>query len=218
MVYTLMSHPEAHDVAANIVNSPITNWLHYHTEAVLPYLPDEDEPKENATLLDWRASKLPRYAGSHSGKYEFKDRPDEGFENGQEGGPPHQNHRWLPLANSAANLEITPITGAEYHAFGRGWNQWAIQAQQHYSFLERLEHDKLDMYWTGNKDGIWNMQFDRYNLNFLAIWGRSVNMMSVTGDDEGALTVDIPRALKRRKPPSFHVQRRNADTLSSLPC
>ena len=205
-----MAHPEAHAVGANIVNSPLTNWLHYHTEAVLPYLPDETVPKHSRkerNVTSWRASDLPRYAGSHSDKWElveFDKRPEKGWEIGSKQGAPYDGHRWLPMADSAANLAITPIAaGAQYDPFGHGLYQWHIAAQQHYSLLERLEQGATDKYWFGNKDGIWNMHYTRYNLNFIAMWGSSVNMMSILPDDERAITVDIPQALKRSESPQL---------------
>ena len=198
MVDTLLAHPEAHGVAANIVNSPLTHWLHYHSEAVLPYLPEsnQDDPRP---LTTWRASVLPRWSGYRTEIWEFPDRPDgRPFDIGEVGGPPSKNHRWLPMARTSENLMVTPIAaGREYNPFGRGWTEWTMAAQQHYSLLDNIEHENLGRYWAGNQEGIWNMQYTRYNLNFLAILGKSVRLMKVGGDDEESLTVTIPKALKR---------------------
>ena len=202
MVHTLLDHPEAHDVAANIINSPLAHWLHYHTEAILPYLPETTAPPPQNATKTWRASKLPRYPldANVADKWEFPKRPNGGFNISEKGGPPYKNHRWLPMEPTSENLMKTPVAaGAEYNAFGKGWVQWTMAAQQHYSLLEHMEKDTFDRYWAGNRDGIWNMQYSRYNLNFLAIWGSSVAMMDVVEDDEEALTVMIPKALKRRK-------------------
>ena len=171
MVDTLLAHPEAHGVAANIVNSPLTHWLHYHSEAVLPYLPlsNQDDPQP---LTTWRASVLPRWSGYRTEIWEFPDRPDgRPFDIGEVGGPPSRNHRWLPMARTSENLMVTPIAaGREYNPFGRGWTEWTMAAQQHYSLLDNIEHENL---------------------------GKSVKLMKVGGDDEESLTVTIPRALKR---------------------
>lgn len=59
----------------------------------------------------------------------------------------------------------------------------------------------MDRYWFGNEDGIWNMQYERYNLNFLAIWGRDASLETATGNDEGEYTVDFPKKYKRRECP-----------------
>ena len=199
MVHTLMDHPEAHDVAANIVNSPLTHWIHYHTEAILPYMPDTSN--FNGTTKDptsWRASDLQRFNGPTNDTWEFHDRPKGGFPVGSIGGPPSDGHRWLPMDPTSENLMKTPIAaGKAYDPWGKGWTEWTLAAQQHYSLLERLEREETGKYWAGNQEGIWNMQYTRYNLNFLAIWGKSVKMMGVAADDEDALTVTIPKALKR---------------------
>ena len=93
---------------------------------------------------------------------------------------------------------VTPsAAGRDYNPFGRGWSEWTMAAQQHYSLLDNLERGDLGKYRAGNQEGLWNMQYTRYNLNFLAIWGKSVKMMPVGGDDEDSLTVAIPWALKR---------------------
>ena len=43
------------------------------------------------------------------------------------------------------------------------------------------------------------MQYDRYNLNFLAVWGRDIAANPSGHDDEQDYTVEIPKRLKRRK-------------------
>lgn len=196
MVHSLMAHPEALDVAANIVNSPLTNWLHYHTNAVLPYLPDMKNAS-SPQLDDWRPSKLPKYDGELKDEWDFPNRPQP-FKVGEPGGPPFLNQRWLPLENTSENLLKTPIAkGNSYDPFGKGWLEWTMAAQQHYSLLDHMEKEDFGVYWAGNQDGIWNMQYGRYNLNFLAIWGKNVALGDVGSDDEQDLTVTIPKKLKR---------------------
>ena len=199
MVHTLMDHPEAHDVAANIINSPLTHWIHWHTEAILPYMPDTSNFNgTNDDPASWRASEMPRFEGPTNDTWQFYSRPQGGFQVGTPGGPPSNSHRWLPMAPTSENLMKSPIAaGGSYDPWGKGWTEWTLAAQQHYSLLDNLEKDQTTKYWAGNKDGIWNMQYTRYNLNFLAIWGKSVKMMGVAADDEDALTVTIPKALKR---------------------
>ena len=207
LTHSLMAHPEAHNMAANIVNSPIAHWLHFHTDAVRPWLPDPFPPAPPAdanNTLDWRPSALPRYPFTRSAKYKFPPVPGGGvgFEVGAPGGPPFMHHRWLPMENTPASMAWTPVAaGAEYNPFGRGLWEWTLAAQQHYSFFDHLEEGDLTPYWVGNGEGLWNFQYGRYNLNFLAIWGRNVAMMDIgTFDDEGSLTERIPWALKRREP------------------
>jgi hypothetical protein len=197
MVHTLMNHPEAYDIAANIVNSPLAHWLHYHTDAIYPYVPEMD----NSTLpqlTDWRASKLPQHPSDRNETWKFYPIPEGGYKIGVEGGPPFLGHRWLPMEKTSENLLLTPIAaGKSFDPFGKGWYEWTMAAQQHYSFLEHMERQDFGKYWSGNQDGIWNMQYGRYNLNFLAIWGSSVASMKVSPDDEEDMTVRIPKALKK---------------------
>lgn len=205
MIESLLKHPEAHDIAGNIVNSPLTNWLHYHNEAVYPFLPENAPHPTDGNESDWRVNHLPSHDGNIPEEYDFTfrdDRPPGGFEVGSKGGPPYENHRWLMLANDSLNtasaqLMKTPIAAASYDPFGMGWRSWAMAAQQHYSLFKNLEDEQTSRYWFGNAEGIWNMQYGRYNLNFLAIWGSSVAMELPGSDDEEALTVTIPKKFHR---------------------
>lgn len=206
LVQTRLRYPEAFDIAANIINSPLTNWFHHRTDAVHPYLPETKPPHNFNTTEErtsWRPSQLPLYNESAADEFVFGEkREGQGhFDVGQVGGPPSKNHRWLPLPRSSENLLKTPIARSEYNSWGRAWTSWAIGAQQQYSLFDNLEEDQMDRYWFGNEDGIWNMQYERYNLNFLAIWGRDASLETVTGDDEEAYTVDFPKKYKRRECP-----------------
>jgi len=211
IVHTLIEHPEAHAIGGNIINSAHASWIHYHNDAIYPYLPEPEPQSRQQEVTEWRASKLPKYPHSVHGRYDFSgadDKWDQGdrlIPVGSPGGPPSVNHRWLPLAPTSQNLEMTPIRGVEYHEFGRGWRNWAIGAQQLYSHLENLEKKQLEKYWFGSGEGVWNMHYQRLNVNFLAIWGSSIAMQLPGGDDEYDLTVKIPEKFSRRESSlSFH--------------
>ena len=200
LVQSRIAHPSAFDIAANIVNSPLTNWFHARTGAVLPYLP-EPTPPQNHTIqnLTWRASSLPSYSTPVDIIYDFGVLRD-GLSLpsiGEPGAPTYKNHRWLPLPPSPQNLQKTPIAHSAYNAFGLAWTSWAIAAQQHYSLLSNIENNHMHKYHFGDSDGMWDMQYDRYNLNFVAIWGRDVRASLPIKDDEQELTSDIPRLLGR---------------------
>jgi hypothetical protein len=204
LVHTLIAHPEAHIVSANIINSATTNWLHYHTGAVLPYLPDIEPPPMGEHTTEWRASSLPQYPHDVNEPYDFtNERNDHSpfdflLPVGAPGGPPFENHRWLPLPPTSRNLLMTPIVKAEYYEYGRGWYSWSIAAQQLYSLLDNIEHGQLKNYYFGD-DGLWDMQYQRLNVNFFAVWGSSIAMELPGGDDELDLSVTIPKKFNRRK-------------------
>jgi len=92
---------------------------------------------------------------------------------------PYKGHHWLPLETNAVNILRTPIAGVTpgdtNDALGQAWLKWTIAAQQHMSFFKNVEEGRLDRYHAGSeKEGIWNMQFERYNINFIAIRGSTL--------------------------------------------
>ena len=209
-----MNHPEALDIVGTLINSPHTGWLHYRLGAAHPYLPEMKPPgsqKEDASrgAKAWRASKLPKWSGDNmtfhlSG---LAEKPDDGSSVpiGSPGGPPFKGHRWLPLRDNDQNLDKTPVAKTEYYSNGADWWSWAIAAQLHYSLLENIEKDQLNLYEYGfgkdkRREGLWNMQYERMNINFMAIWGKDVidNLPFSQGDDELELSVKLNIKLRRR--------------------
>ena len=95
-----------------------------------------------------------------------------------------------------------------YDPDGPDWWSWSLGAQAHYSFLENLEKGDLSIYHYGHgldpeREGLWNMAYDRMNINFMAIWGRDVldNLPFKTIDDELELSVGVNKKLRRRESP-----------------
>ena len=64
--------------------------------------------------------------------------------------PPYDGHRWLRLKNDS-DIHRTPINDIEYKTWGTALKSWAIAAQEHYSFLENLLDNKLDLYKFGKR-------------------------------------------------------------------
>lgn len=208
LVHTLMDHPEAFAVVAALINSATLGWVQYRLGAVRSYLPEPDppfQPNEDAYgPKAWRASALPTYKLEIGGKIEdFPNTEKSGAAEhapvGSIGAAPYTNHRWLPLRDESL-LPETPIAHTEYLPDGQGWKRWAIGAQQHYSLLENLENGQLHKYYIG-EDGIWNMRYDRTNVNLLAIWGNDIldNLPFEGADDEQLISVELPRKHHRRK-------------------
>lgn len=185
MIEAKAAHPEKLLVSANVINNPAMSWVHYHMMgAIRPYLPEMIRP-QNEMAISWRASELPIWR--EDGLFQHHERFDA----------PAENHRWLPLGPGYTN-EGTPITTTTYDAWGPAWNNWAIAAQEHYSFLEHLEKNDLDKY----QYDLWDYHFGRLSINMICIWGDDIvdNISLLTHtDDEQFLTVDLPRKLGRRE-------------------
>ena len=118
--------------------------------------------------------------------------------------------------------------GKSTSALGTAWRSWAVAAQQHYSLLVNLERDQISKYFFGNPisypkdkndeehirlvaasndtdmqsipggEQLFDTQYNRYNLNFIAIWGHDVAVaLPMAEDDEEELTVTVPKRVKR---------------------
>lgn len=214
-MWSKLHHTDSLNVVASLINSPETGWLHYRLGAIHSYLPELKEPTdadpESLGPKAWRASKLPVWhekemdwpiAGVRAGK----DDNGETLPPDVPGAPPFKGHRWLPLPENERNLDKTPMIESSYDPDGPDWGSWSLGAQAHYSFLENLEKGELSRYYYGwgmnpDREAIWHMMYQRMNINFMAIWGKDVldNLPFETFDDELALSVTVPKKLRRRK-------------------
>jgi hypothetical protein len=198
MVKTLHEKPDLFAVSANIVNNPAMSWVHWHLGVFEPYWP-EMTPPANRPNKTWRASQLPSYSGPRDGP--------EGFKPDGTSAAPYNGHRWLPVREKPSIPESNeennkafpdppyPVTKVTYDAFGPSLSNWGAAAQLHYSFLQHLEHGETWKY----KFHLWDYQYERLSINFFGIRGKDI--MDVypfpKGDDEGYLTVDRPREIRR---------------------
>lgn len=173
MVRTVIEHPEAHSVVANIVNNAFTYWHHHRGGAVYPYLPEQDGPSRNESG-SWRASTLPHYTGEFLESTEnFLPKLFGGYQ------PPSEGHRWLPVisSSSAEAMTHTPYNNTLPPATHIDWDTggWPIAAQTHYSFFENLEKGTLNKYHFGNEiDGLQNLWYGHYSINLMAIRGSNI--------------------------------------------
>lgn len=185
-----MAHPEFLTVSANVINSPLMGWVHYHMGAMHPYLPEFDvyEPPLLETLPNpsarkpWRYDQYPAWTG-----------PDDYFFDPFQD-PPYDGHRWLRIPNDTA-IHRTPVVDIEYKTWGTGLKSWAIAAQEHYSFLENLATNRLDVYKMGKA---WITDYRRLSINFITIMADDVldNLPMDTVDEEW-LTINLPKKLGR---------------------
>ena len=184
MIAAKVAHPEHLFISANIINNPALSWVHYHQDAVLPYLPEQVKRPRNDTP-SWRASKLPTWQDAAL------------FDRRQKMDPPFEGHRWLPLP-PGYTLDGTPITTTAYDPYGTGWWNWPVAAQMHYSFLDHLERNNLKVY----DFGTWDYHYGRLSINMLAFWGDDIvdnYPFSPDYDDEYWLAIALPERLARRK-------------------
>ncbi|KAF5025769.1 hypothetical protein F66182_2102 [Fusarium sp. NRRL 66182] len=185
-----IEHPEYYIVSANVVNQPLLSWVHWNLGAIRPYLPEVDEfgriisfeitdPKQ----VDWHPSNMPPWNGPETFTLDSWE-------------PENNQHRWLRLDNGDKDhiLDSTPIEATEYSPMGRGWTEWKIGAQEHYSFFENLEKKRLSAY----KFETWDFQYERMGIQFVAMLGRDINRAKpIEADDENHFSCNMPRLLGR---------------------
>ncbi|OBS21170.1 hypothetical protein FPOA_07508 [Fusarium poae] len=185
-----IDHPEYYIVSANVVNQPLLSWVHWNLGAIRPYLPEVDTsgkamPLATSTVSkqEWNPLHLPPWNGPES----FS---------AQEWDPEGTKHRWLPLDKGGKDhiLDTTPIEVTEYDPMGRGWTEWTIGAQEHFSFFENLGKKKLSAY----KFDTWDFQYERMGIQFVALLGRDINRAKpIEADDENHFSCNMPRILGR---------------------
>jgi len=202
VVSTKLAHPEYLVVAANMINSPLMGWVHYHMGATHPYLPELINPEDVKPELAPDRGKRPETAKRTDWKYTqhaYWAGPDDYFFSFEQE-PPTMRHRWLRLATNAENqvreLKRTPISDAEYKTWGNSVQSWAIAAQQHYSFLENLYEDQLDLYQFSPKAQAWITDYQRLSINFIAINATEIlSHLPMDTVDEEWLTVSLPKKI-----------------------
>ncbi|KAL8846006.1 MAG: hypothetical protein Q9221_008868 [Calogaya cf. arnoldii] len=199
LIATKVAHPEHLLVSSNTINSPRLAWLHSHLGAIHPYLPQvSSQPATDSKRnnIDWRPSLLPPWDGNPS-TFAFPSHPPR---------PSNRQQRWLPVPAPFNNsLKGTPASLLQYESSTEGLRNWAIAAQQHYSFLQNLERGQLWRYKMSNTgdeskphSNLWHMQGTRIQINLIAVWGDDVvDNLPVPPDDERYFTVDLPKKLGR---------------------
>ncbi|KAL8779406.1 MAG: hypothetical protein Q9194_001455, partial [Teloschistes cf. exilis] len=194
LIATKVAHPEHLVVSTNTINSPRLAFLHSHLGAIHPYLPElSPQPPSTSPSShkpNWRPSLLPPWDGNPTTSTFRKHArlPRHG-----------QEQRWLPLpAPYNASLTGTPASLVQYASSTEALHNWAIAAQQHYSFLQNLEADpSLSVY--GSKEALWDAHGAyRTQINLICIWGDDiVDNLPIPPDDEAYLTVELVQRLGR---------------------
>jgi hypothetical protein len=137
----------------------------------------------------WRPSEDPNWTGPDNFEWSLDWTP-----------PPFPNHRWLRVSDDKA-LNRTPVAHLTYEVWGPTYESWAIASQQHYSLLENIETERLDLY---KFDHPWDMKGERIRINFMAILGSDVLDTDVfhwpdDQGDEDMLVLTLPHDTGRRE-------------------
>ncbi|KAF3060353.1 putative mitochondrial-processing peptidase subunit alpha protein [Daldinia childiae] len=219
LVHTRIALPHPYAISSNLVNSPVTGMEQYHYGAIHPFLPDPSSKPSFHAAETWRASEKKKYPKDQLvDEYKIMD-----MEPSYRGHPwllisdDHYDLLKTPMGKYDQNRGSDPI------AFGLAWKSWAIGAQQQYSLLYNLEQNKMQRYFFGrnirypesalgpnasavvfpNGDGpggeqTYDTGYNRYNLNFCAVWGSDIrDQLPIADDDEQDITADIPRRIGR---------------------
>ncbi|KAI1763708.1 hypothetical protein GGR53DRAFT_520831 [Hypoxylon sp. FL1150] len=219
LVHTRIALPHPYAISSNLVNSPVTGMEQYHYGAIHPFLPDPSTRPTFHATESWRVSDKKRYPSDELVEdYNIYDlvAPYRGH-------PwllisdDHYDLLKTPMGKYDQNRGSDPI------AFGAAWKSWGIGAQQQYSLLYNLEQNKMQRYFFGrhirypdsssapNASAIvrgdpngpggeqtYDTGFNRYNLNFCAVWGSDIrDQLPIADDDEQDITSDIPRRIGR---------------------
>jgi hypothetical protein len=176
----------------------------YHTGAILPYLPDPDplQPEDSSAIVtSWRASELPAYTYDYPPTFDWNLHAQ----------PLHNKTRWLPLPPSeqqsdnrfpatSRTLVPTPAWNASWSDPRAGWTMltyapeiesWSMAAQLHYSFLDHLQDQDtvLQKYNFLRNGQLWNHQWERYSVNFMAIRAGKMARQRIFINDEVMITM-----------------------------
>jgi hypothetical protein len=187
-----------------MINSPLMGWLHYRMGAIHPYLPqfsaeNASEP-EQADEAQSPGASVKRISWKHVDHPLWQGPDDFVFTYDQK--PPREGHQWLRLPEtpntSTPQIRRTPIISSAYETWGNGLKSWAIAAQQHYSFLENLHDNHLDLYKFSPAAKSWITDYDRLSINFIAINSSEILAhLPIPADivDEEWLTVTLPESI-----------------------
>ncbi|XXG98245.1 hypothetical protein Hte_004568 [Hypoxylon texense] len=165
LVHTRIATPHPFAVSANLVNSPLTGYEHFHYGAIHAFRPDPStKPPRHAAAESWRPSEKPLFPASempdHLNVSDVRSIPldDEVFP-----ARPYPGHPFLlvseeedPFALLRTPMGLNWLAGGEMggggveKAYEAAWKSWAVAAQQQYSLLKNLEDDAMDRYFFGS--------------------------------------------------------------------
>ncbi|KAJ1326257.1 hypothetical protein MN608_07703 [Microdochium nivale] len=225
LVHTRLAEPHPLAISANLVNSALTGTYHSLFGAIWPFLPDPSLKPSYKAAESWRPSEKPYWPKDVEPKLKEQDlvelpAPYDGHTWLQLSDDFSYDVQKTPIGLSWNN-----DAGGETHHFTTAWRSWAVAAQQHYSLFRNLELNRVSQYFFGRRihyqanqetldrvgnhtqaakdklpggEQLYDTQYKRYNLNFIAIWGHDVKaIVPLSADDEQDITVTRPLQLHR---------------------
>ncbi|KAI0900174.1 hypothetical protein F4806DRAFT_280708 [Annulohypoxylon nitens] len=232
LVHTRIATPHPFAVSANLVNSPLTGYEHFHVGAIHAFRPDPRDKPSHAAAESWRPSEKSQFPESSIPQLNISDLKSIEFNDEIFPARPYYGHPFLLISDDPFDLMKSPMGLNYLHGGDKGvesmyekaWKSWAIASQQQYSLLKNLEDNTIAHYFFGspqefpngknasavalkhmteNKGGpgaeqLYNTQYKRYNLNFVALWGHDIKAaLPIAEDDEEDITVTIPKRTRR---------------------
>ncbi|RSL81991.1 hypothetical protein CEP52_017070 [Fusarium oligoseptatum] len=112
--------------------------------------------------------------------------------------PPYDGHRWLRVQDEKMMIQ-TPVNKLKYEVWGDSYTSWAIATQTHYSLLENIEKDALDLY---RFNPPWLMHGQRIRINFMCVYADDILDTDIRNwprdrGDEDMIVLDLPKQLRR---------------------
>lgn len=98
-------------------------------------------------------------------------------------------------------MSQTPAAELKYEVWGASYDSWAIAAQMHYSLLENIERNQLELYKFPKP---WHMNGERIRINFICIYADDILNTDIKNwpkgsGDEDMIAIELPKRLRRRK-------------------
>ncbi|EXK25541.1 hypothetical protein FOMG_17808 [Fusarium oxysporum f. sp. melonis 26406] len=188
LVTRKVDYPEDFVVSGNIINNPPLGFMHFRIGALHPYFPESEQPSHVPYGADyWKPSRHGFWDGPKNFTLDIEKPP-----------PAWPQHRWLSVQEDTMIYQ-TPINKLKYEVWGSSYQAWSIAAQMHYSLLENIENNALDLY---KFEKPWTMYGDRIRINFMCIYADDIldtdPEHSPKGrGDEDMIVLDLPKTLRR---------------------
>ncbi|KAJ9412840.1 hypothetical protein QL093DRAFT_2518936 [Fusarium oxysporum] len=141
LVTRKIDYPEDFVVSGNIINNPPLGFMHFRIAKPRTYGADY-----------WKPSRHGFWDGPKNFTLDIEKPP-----------PAWPQHRWLRVQDDTMIYQ-TPINKLKYEVWGSSYQAWSIAAQMHYSLLENIENNALDLY---KFEKPWTMYGDRIRINFI---------------------------------------------------